>query len=64
VAHLPEGDFFGSELSVIMPKADTVKIEFVAADGSVKTMKESLKLLQGEVLDASLMSIKQFLIYY
>jgi monomeric isocitrate dehydrogenase len=27
-------------------------------------MKESLKLLQGEVLDASLMSLKQFLIYY
>ena len=64
MAHMTEGDVFGSEQSVIMPKADIVKIEFVAADGSVKTMKESLKLLQGEVLDASLMSIKQFLIHY
>jgi isocitrate dehydrogenase len=43
------GDFFGSEQSVIMPKADTVKIEHVSADGKVTVLKDGLKLQAGEV---------------
>jgi len=55
VAHMDEGDFYGSEKSVTLAKEDVVDIEFVAADGSVTPLKEGLKLLEGEVIDASLM---------
>ena len=34
----------------------TVRIEFVNAAGDTKVLKESLSLLQGEVIDASVMS--------
>lgn len=62
VAHMTAGDFFASEKSVIMSKADTVKIEMVA-DGKTTVLVESLKLQAGEVLDASFMSIKQLKSY-
>merc|ERR1719343_509922 len=42
-----------------MKSDDTVKIEHVSANGEVKVLKESLKLLAGEVLDASCMSAKK-----
>lgn len=58
VAHMNEGDFYGSEKSVIMENAGSVKIEFVAADGKVTTLKEKLALKAGEVIDASVMSKK------
>jgi isocitrate dehydrogenase len=40
IAHMSDGDFYGSETSVTIPKATTVRIEFVAADGTVKVLKE------------------------
>jgi len=58
VAHMTEGDFYGSEKSVIIEKAGSVKIEFVAADGTKTTLKEKLALKAGEVIDASVMSKK------
>ncbi|AHM59894.1 isocitrate dehydrogenase [Flammeovirgaceae bacterium 311] len=58
VAHMTEGDFYGSEKSVVVEKAGDVKIEFVAADGSTKTLKEKTPLKAGEVIDASVMSRK------
>ncbi|WP_375437715.1 NADP-dependent isocitrate dehydrogenase [uncultured Hymenobacter sp.] len=56
VAHMSEGDFYGSEKSVVMEQAGDVKIEFVAADGNAKPLKEKLALKAGEVIDASVMS--------
>jgi isocitrate dehydrogenase len=58
VAHMSDGDFFGSEQSLTMPSADTVNIELHATDGSVETLKSDLALLDGEVIDASVMSVK------
>ncbi len=58
VAHMSAGDFYGSEKSVIVDKATDVKIEFVAADGNVKTLKEKTALKDGEVIDAAVMSKK------
>ena len=63
VATMTSGDFFGSEKSITMTKADDVKIEFVAADGTVTVLKASTPLLNGEVIDTSVMninSLKQF----
>ncbi len=58
VAHMSHGDFYGSEKSVVLAQADTVKIEFVSKSGEVSTLKESLALQANEVIDASLMSKK------
>jgi len=64
VAHMAAGDFFGSETSITLAKATTARIEFVAADGVVKVLKEKLPLQAGEVLDASVMNVKSLRAFY
>ena len=61
VATMNEGDFRANERSVTLSKDDTLKIEFTSEDGSVKTLKEGLKVLDGEVIDATKMSKKALL---
>jgi isocitrate dehydrogenase len=56
VAHMSSGDFYGSEKSALIAAAGSVKIELVANDGSVKVLKESTKVLAGEIIDASVLS--------
>ncbi|MEA3404512.1 MAG: NADP-dependent isocitrate dehydrogenase [Pseudomonadota bacterium] len=56
VAHMSEGDFYGSEKSITLADATEFKIEFVAEDGSVTELKGAAPLQAGEVLDASVMS--------
>lgn len=58
VASMSNADFYGNEKSVTMEKADKVSIELIAKDGSTKIMKADLKLLEGEVIDATFMSQK------
>jgi isocitrate dehydrogenase len=57
IAHMNSGDFYGSETSTTVTKATTVRIEFVATDGTVKVLKEKTALLDGEVIDASVMKV-------
>jgi isocitrate dehydrogenase len=64
VAHMTEGDFYGSERSVVIPKAGSVKIELIAADGSTQVLKEKTAVLEGEVIDASVMSVKALREFY
>ena len=64
VAHMTAGDFYGSETSVTVPEATTVRIEFVAADGAVKVLKEKTPLKAGEVIDSSCMSAKALAAFY
>merc|ERR1719378_1343234 len=54
---MDDGDFYSSEKSYIMPKAGKVKITLHCADGATKVLKEGLSLQQGEVIDASRMSV-------
>ena len=56
VAHMTSGDFYGSEQSAVMDKADDVRIELVKTDGSTQVLKASTKLQINEVIDASVMS--------
>jgi isocitrate dehydrogenase len=58
VASMPNGDFYGSEKSVVLPAATDVKIELVQNDGSTKVLKEKTALKAGEIIDASVMSQK------
>jgi isocitrate dehydrogenase len=55
VATMSEGDFRATELSVTVPEATTVRIEHVATDGTVTTLKDDLKLLPGEIIDGAVM---------
>ena len=56
VAHMDANDFRANEQSVTVAEAGTVKVELVAADGSTTVLKESIPLLAGEVIDATVMS--------
>ena len=56
VANMTNGDFYGSEKSVVMPKADDVRIELVKADGSIDVLKASTPLQAKEVIDSAVMS--------
>lgn len=58
VATMDKDDFRSSEKSVTVKEATDVKIEFVAADGSATTLKESTPLLAGEIFDGTKMSRK------
>ncbi len=64
VAHMNGGDFFGSEKSCTMSAATDARIEFVGADGSVNVLKDSVPLLEGEVLDCSVMSANALREFY
>jgi isocitrate dehydrogenase len=58
VAHMKDKDFYGSEKSLTMSEADTVKIEFMDANGKVKTLKNNISLLKDEVIDSATMNVK------
>lgn len=64
VAHMNDGDFYSSEKSWVAEKAGAVKIEFVGDDGKHIVLKEKTPLLAGEVIDASVMSIKALRAFY
>ncbi|GAB3198312.1 isocitrate dehydrogenase [Pontibacter aydingkolensis] len=59
VAHMTEGDFYGSEQSVVADKATDVRIEFVGANGETKVLKDKIALKEGEVMDSSVMHVAE-----
>ncbi|GAB4245199.1 MAG: NADP-dependent isocitrate dehydrogenase [Deltaproteobacteria bacterium] len=58
VAHMTAGDFYGNEVSVTVPEATTLRIEYVAPDGKITVLKKRLDLLPGEVIDATVMNVR------
>ncbi len=64
VAHMTSGDFYGSEKSTTVKKATDVRIEFVAADGKTTVLKKKLGLLEGEVVDATVMNVRALRKFY
>ena len=58
VAHMDADDFYGSEQSAVLQKAQDVKIEFTDASGNTTVLKEKTPVIEGEVIDATLMSRK------
>ncbi len=58
VAHMTADDFRSNEQSVTIAEPTTLKVELVAADGSVTVVKESIPVLAGEVVDATVMSAR------
>nr|WP_024460476.1 NADP-dependent isocitrate dehydrogenase [Marinimicrobium sp. LS-A18] len=56
VSHMSHGDFYGSEQSVLVEKATDVKIQLVTDAGDTQILKEKTALLDGEIIDAAVMS--------
>ncbi len=58
VATMGEGDFKSNEKSVTISKATNIRIELQAADGTSTVLKEEVALLDGEIIDATVMNKK------
>lgn len=57
VATMGEHDFRSNELSVVIPADDTLTIKHTAADGTETVLKDGVKVLAGEVVDATFMDV-------
>ena len=64
VAHMSDKDFYGSEKSATVGAATEVRIEFVDPAGAVKVLKQSIPLLEGEVIDSAVMSVATLRRFY
>ena len=63
VATMSSGDFRSNEKSLTVNEAGDVRIEFVDDSGSVTVLKEKTPLLEGEVIDATVMSKKALIAF-
>jgi isocitrate dehydrogenase len=57
VAHMVADDFRSTEKSAVIAADGSLRIELVGADGSTKVLRESVPVLAGEVVDASVMHV-------
>ncbi len=64
VAFMSADDFYGNEVSTTLNKADNFQISFVNNAGVKTVLKESLKLENGEVVDATKLSAKSLQKFY
>ena len=64
VAHMNQKDFYGTEKSLTLDKEDIIKIEYTDSNGKTTTLKDNLKLLEGEVIDAAVMNVKELRNFY
>jgi isocitrate dehydrogenase len=64
VAHMSDKDFYGSEKSTTVGAATSVRIEFVDSAGAVKVLKQSIPLLEGEVIDCAVMNVAALRKFY
>ncbi len=61
VSTMTEGDFAHNEKSVTLDKATTIKIQHTDSNGNTTVLKDSLHLLEGEIIDATVLSKKALL---
>ena len=64
VAHMDDGDFYSSERSAVIDRADTLRIELEDNRGKKTILKESTQVLEGEVIAASVMRCRALREYY
>ncbi|MGW0533863.1 NADP-dependent isocitrate dehydrogenase [Streptomyces sp. NPDC003032] len=57
VATMGENDFRSTEKSAVIADAGSLRIELVGDDGSTTVLRESVPVLAGEVVDASVMRV-------
>ncbi|WP_337867070.1 NADP-dependent isocitrate dehydrogenase, partial [Ignavibacterium sp.] len=64
VAYMTQKDFYGNKKSVTMSKADVVRIEFVDTKGNTTILKDNINLLKDEIIDSSVMNVKELRKFY
>ncbi|MEV6782820.1 NADP-dependent isocitrate dehydrogenase [Streptomyces sp. NPDC051098] len=57
VAHMTADDFRSTEKSVVVPEDGSLRIELSGDDGSTTVLRESVPVLAGEVVDASVLRV-------
>ncbi|MET7715751.1 NADP-dependent isocitrate dehydrogenase [Streptomyces sp. NPDC005407] len=57
VAHMDADDFRSTEKSAVVAEAGSLRIELAGDDGSTTVLRESVPVLAGEVVDASVMHV-------
>jgi isocitrate dehydrogenase len=58
VAHMTADDFYGHETSTTIAKATEYRIEFVDAGGKTTVLKKNAPLMDGEIIDSTVMSVR------
>ena len=58
VAHMNEGDFYGTETSTTLENDSKFRIIFEGKDGETTVLKDFANLKAGEVIDSSVMNLK------
>lgn len=58
VAHMSNGDFYGSEKAALIEADDSLRIELLAKDGSTTVLKEKTAVKAGEIVDCAVLSTK------
>jgi isocitrate dehydrogenase len=58
VAHMNEGDFYGTETSTTIENDSKFRIVFEGNDGTSKVLKDFSNLKAGEIIDSSIMNLK------
>jgi len=64
VAFMKQKDFYGTEKSVTLDKNDSVNFIFVDNSGNQTILKENLKLLKDEIIDATVLNVKELRTFY
>ncbi len=64
VAYMRNGDFYGSEQSVVSAEDETLKIELVDSDGNTTVLKDDIPVQAGEVVDAMVMNCRALRAFY
>ena len=63
VSTMSSGDFCSNEKSLTISNAEYIRIEFVDQNNNVTTLKEKISLLEGEIIDATVMSKKALITF-
>lgn len=63
VATMSHGDFFHTEKSLTLSKADSLTIKWIGNDGNEEILKNNLSILANEIIDASVMSKKALIAF-
>ena len=64
VSHMNGGDFRSNEKSITMSKESAVNIEFIDASGNSTFLKKNLALLEGEIIDTTILSKKALVSFF
>ncbi len=64
VAHMDNDDFYSSEQSAVVAKAGNLRIEHTDANGNVSVLRETLPVLDAEVVDSTVMNCRALSEFY